>query len=139
MSGPILLILRLLMVLALYAFVGWALLTVWRDIRRQGDLIVMRQVPLIELRRKDQEHSQSYRGILPEIVIGREPACDFYLDDQTISARHARLSHHHGQWWIEDLGSTNGTFLNQATITTPMVIVSGDELCFGQVIVLVSM
>ena len=127
------------MVLALYAFVGWALLTVWRDIRRQGDLIMMRQVPPIDLRRKDQEHSQSYRGILPEIVIGREPACDFYLDDQTISARHARLSHHHGQWWIEDLGSTNGTFLNQATITTPMVIVSGDELCFGQVIVLVSM
>ena len=136
MSGIILLILRLCMVVALYAFVGWALLTIWRDIRSQSDLITLRQLPPISLTNKNQDSPQSYRGILPEIVIGRDPACGFILDEQTISGRHARLSHHHGQWWIEDLGSTNGTFLNQSPISTPMVIVSGDELCFGQVSVL---
>jgi pSer/pThr/pTyr-binding forkhead associated (FHA) protein len=138
MVGTIILILRLCMIVALYVFVGFALLLVWRDIRSQSDLIILRQIPPIILTKKNQDPSQSYRGILPEIIVGRDLACEFILDDQTISARHARLSHHHNQWWIEDLESTNGTFLNQAPISTPTVIVSGDELCFGQVSVQVS-
>jgi hypothetical protein len=138
MIGIILLVLRLLMVLALYTFIGWAFLLIWGDIRQQGDLLLKHQIPSIKLMRQDQGDPRSYSGTLPEIIVGRDPACDFVLDDPTVSARHARLSHHHIQWWIEDLGSTNGTFLNQVRVTTPLVIISDDELCFGQIKVLIS-
>ncbi|MFU8774027.1 MAG: FHA domain-containing protein, partial [Anaerolineales bacterium] len=52
-------------------------------------------------------------------------------------AQHARLSFHHNQWWIEDMGSKNGTFLNQQFVATPLVVTSGDELLFGQVRIIV--
>jgi pSer/pThr/pTyr-binding forkhead associated (FHA) protein len=70
--------------------------------------------------------------IKPEVIIGREPNCDFHLDDQTVSSQHARLSYHSQQWWLEDLASTNGTFLNDEAVSTPVVITHGDELRLGQ-------
>ncbi len=55
------------------------------------------------------------------------------MTDETISARHAMLSYHNNQWWVEDLGSTNGTYLNLLPVTTPTVLVGGDILMFGKV------
>jgi pSer/pThr/pTyr-binding forkhead associated (FHA) protein len=68
-----------------------------------------------------------------EVLIGRDPACEMILDDPTVSNRHARLSYHHGQWWLEDLQSTNGTFLNNEPIAAPLVVTSGDVVRCGQV------
>jgi pSer/pThr/pTyr-binding forkhead associated (FHA) protein len=42
------------------------------------------------------------------------------------------LSYHHNQWWLEDLGSTNGTLLNQEKLTIPTVVISGDEFRCGE-------
>ena len=70
--------------------------------------------------------------IQTEITLGRDPVCDIPVFDETVSARHARLTYHHGQWWVEDLGSTNGTRLNQEMLTQPTVLTSGDEVCLGQ-------
>jgi len=44
--------------------------------------------------------------------IGSDPTCELFIDANTISALHARLSLESGRWWLEDLGSTNGTFVN---------------------------
>ncbi len=68
-----------------------------------------------------------------EITVGRDPGCDIPLLDETVSARHAHLTYHHGQWWLEDLTSTNGTKLNDLRITTPTVITSGDEIRCGSI------
>jgi pSer/pThr/pTyr-binding forkhead associated (FHA) protein len=57
--------------------------------------------------------------------------CDIPLPDETVSARHARLTYHHGQWWLEDLGSTNGTHLNDELLSVPTVLTSGDEIRCG--------
>ena len=54
------------------------------------------------------------------------------MKDTTVSVRHARLSHHHGQWWLEDLGSTNGTKLNKDKVSIPTVVINGDVIECGK-------
>jgi pSer/pThr/pTyr-binding forkhead associated (FHA) protein len=70
----------------------------------------------------------------PEVMIGRDPKCDLSMTDEALSAHHARLTHHHGQWWLEDLNSTNGTFLNHEILKTPAVVISGDKFKCGNTI-----
>jgi pSer/pThr/pTyr-binding forkhead associated (FHA) protein len=74
-----------------------------------------------------------HRFSTPEVMIGRDPACDVALDDPTVSNNHARLSYHHGQWWLEDLQSTNGTFLNGQAVSAAQVVTGGDVVRCGQV------
>jgi pSer/pThr/pTyr-binding forkhead associated (FHA) protein len=134
MSGLIALALRLLLALALYIFLGWALWTLWRDIQREADRVVTRRPPGISLavQRSGQLTAVKY-FIQPEITMGRDPVCDIPIIDETVSARHARLVYHHSQWWLEDLNSTNGTRLNQMLVTTPTVLTSADEIDLGEV------
>jgi pSer/pThr/pTyr-binding forkhead associated (FHA) protein len=70
----------------------------------------------------------------PEVVVGRDTSCDLILEENTVSAEHARLSFHDGRWWVEDLGSRNGTYLNEELLTTAVVLTSGDFLQLGQVV-----
>ena len=132
MSGPVFLVLRFLLALGLYAFLAWAFLNLWRDLRQQSALLAIRQVPPISLTITSVDQPPQVRYFnQPEITIGRDPACECPLDEETVSARHARLSYHHGQWWLEDLDSTNGTLLNQERLSTPTVVISGDEIGCG--------
>lgn len=133
MSGPFLLIIRIILVISLYAFLVWALLTIWRDLKRQSEALLARQAPPLALVRKTDHEWVPFHFTSLEILVGRDPLCDCHLDDKTVSAEHARISYHHGQWWIEDLHSRNGTYLNQEPVSTPVVVTSGDELRFGQV------
>ncbi|RME91447.1 MAG: FHA domain-containing protein [Anaerolineae bacterium] len=133
MSATALLILRILLALSLYMLLGWALWLLWRDIRQQGALLAGRKAPSITLTvQRPGAPPQSFRFEQVEITLGRDPNCEVPLDDGTVSARHARLAYHHGQWWLEDLGSTNGTLLNGELLTTPTVVISGDEIRCGQ-------
>ena len=52
---------------------------------------------------------------------------------------HARLSFHDGQWWIDDLGSTNGTRLNRERVMGATVLVTGDEIKCGSTRILVKL
>ena len=138
MSGPILLILRLFMALALYAFLIGVLLILWQDMKRQSNLLSIRKVPPIELAILAEENAQTYKFSTPEVSLGRDSASDCQLNDDTVSAEHARLSYHHSNWWITDLGSKNGTYLNQEDVNEPHVLASGDKIQCGQVILFVS-
>lgn len=123
------------MAIILYGFLGLAIYTLLRDLKQQGAFLAARQPPPLVLTRMTLAGSQPQKFSKPEIILGREPTCDFHLDDQTISSQHARLSYHNQQWWLEDLASTNGTFLNGEAITTPVVIRHGDDLRLGQLAV----
>jgi pSer/pThr/pTyr-binding forkhead associated (FHA) protein len=134
MSGPLLLVLRVLLALALYAFLAWAFLSLWRDIRQQSALLAARRAPPLSLAiRRAGQAEEVRRFTQAGITLGRDPACECPLDEDTISARHACLSHHHGQWWLEDLDSTNGTLLNGERLSTPTVVIPGDEIGCGDV------
>jgi pSer/pThr/pTyr-binding forkhead associated (FHA) protein len=132
MSGTIVLVLRLVTALALYAFLVWALIFLYREVRRQSLTLANRRVPGISITLKDGGGTSVHKYFAqPEIILGRDPGCDFPLTDDTVSTRHAQLNYHHGQWWLEDLASTNGTALNDTTVTMPTVITSGDEIKCG--------
>jgi pSer/pThr/pTyr-binding forkhead associated (FHA) protein len=132
MSGPIILALRVLLAVSLYTFLGWAFVSLWRDIKQQGDLLATRKTPPISITIDRGELGPQMRHfVLPEVTIGRDPACECPVDDEAISARHARLSYHHNQWWLEDLNSTNGTRLNQEKLSMPTVVISDDEFICG--------
>ena len=131
MSAIILLILRILLAALLYGFLGLAIYTLLKDLKQQGLLLAARQPPPLTLTNIEESNPQSQRYTQPVIILGREPDCDFPLDDQTVSSQHARLSYRQQQWWLEDLASTNGTFLNGEAVTTPVVITHGDELRLG--------
>jgi pSer/pThr/pTyr-binding forkhead associated (FHA) protein len=132
MSGAIILALRLLLAIALYGFLGWALLILWQEIRRQGTSLANRRVPSINLTIRHGQAAPIVTNFSqPEITLGRDPGCDIPLVDDTVSTRHAQLTYHHNQWWLEDLTSTNGTTLNLITITMPTVLTAGDEIQCG--------
>jgi pSer/pThr/pTyr-binding forkhead associated (FHA) protein len=130
-SAFILLVLRILLAALLYGFLGLAIYTLLRDLKQQGELLAARQPPPLTLTNLVEVNSPSQHYTKPVIILGRESDCDFPLDDQTVSSQHARLSYHQQQWWLEDLASTNGTFLNGEAVTTPVVITHGDELRLG--------
>jgi pSer/pThr/pTyr-binding forkhead associated (FHA) protein len=132
MSGPVVLALRLLLTICLYAFLVWGLMSLWRDIKLQSVLLAARKVPPISLTfTQNNQVSQIRRFIQAEVTIGRDPACECPVEDDAISGRHARLSYHHNQWWLEDLDSTNGTLFNHEKLSIPTVVVSGDEFLCG--------
>lgn len=139
MSAVIVLALRLALAVALYGFLGWALITLWRDMQQTSVRLSTRKVPPIGLTLKNVQDSVQRSFQQSEVTLGRDPASDVPLNDETVSARHARLSYHHGQWWLEDLGSMNGTLLNAARLTTPTVVTDGDLIECGQAAVRVSL
>lgn len=72
-----------------------------------------------------------------EILFGRDLANDIAIGDPEVSRRHARFFRQEDDFFIEDLGSTNGTFLNGERISSPKQLRAGDVITFGENIVMV--
>ncbi|HEX9776395.1 MAG TPA: FHA domain-containing protein [Actinomycetota bacterium] len=70
-----------------------------------------------------------------ELTIGRGDVVDVPLDDTYVSTRHARLFVKNGSWFLEDLGSTNGTYLNRIKVTSPSPVAVGDEVRIGKTLI----
>ena len=113
MSAPFVLVLRLILAASLYGFLALALITLWREVRTQGESLAARKTPSLsmQIQRGGEPPARRFFN-QPEILMGRDSHCDVVLSDETVSVRHARLSFHHGQWWLEDLDSTNGVKIN---------------------------
>lgn len=133
MSGVLLLILRAGMAILLYSFLGWALLLLVRDLRYESQKVRARQFARMTLIRDTEPDSQKYQFNQLEIIVGRDPMCDLVINDTTVSSQHARLSYHHTQWWVEDLGSKNGTLLNEVPVTSAVVLTDDDRIRCGSV------
>lgn len=68
------------------------------------------------------------------LEIGRAEACQVRLDDTYASQHHAKLSARDGTWFLEDLGSTNGTFVNDHRVTAPVEVHAGDVVKIGKTV-----
>ncbi len=73
-----------------------------------------------------------------ELTVGRAAGCQITLDDTYASQVHARIFTRDGQLFVEDLGSTNGTYLNRRKVSAPMVVSRGDQVQIGSTIMEVS-
>ncbi|WP_435741787.1 FHA domain-containing protein FhaB/FipA [Nocardioides sp. SYSU DS0663] len=68
------------------------------------------------------------------VLIGRGSDAAIRLDDDYVSTRHARIAASGDQWFVEDLGSTNGTYLGNVRITQPTTITLGSQVRIGKTI-----
>ena len=67
-----------------------------------------------------------------EITIGRAENSDLVIDDEFASTNHARLVRVGNEWNLQDLGSTNGTFIDGVRVTTPVAFRVGSEVRIGK-------
>lgn len=130
--------LRLGFIAALYFFLFQLLVVLWRDLRQPGPRLATtaeQLAPCLEV----LEPAGSGRAfgemltLAPITRLGREEHNTFVLADTSVSAEHALVSYRLGQWWVEDLVSTNGTRVNDAAIDQPTVLRSGDIIGLGAV------
>jgi len=71
-----------------------------------------------------------------EIIIGRDPACTICINDAQVSRRHARLTLSGTGYILQDLGSTNGTFVNGQRLTGEHPLAAGELVALGENVVL---
>lgn len=68
------------------------------------------------------------------VLLGRNPECTLVLNDDFASGRHARIFRRDGGWVVEDLGSTNGTYMGITRLTQPTPVEVGSTLRIGKTI-----
>jgi len=133
MNAILALIIRLILILLSYLFVGWIAYLIYSDLRRlkadrkSTSLIPITLTSILE----DEIQERTYTK--PEIIIGRDPAADLPLQDERVSLHHCKIDFSQNQWWVEDLNSTNGVYLNGSLLNTRVVLMNRDQLQLGQV------
>lgn len=140
------------------AFVALLYLFIWRLVKAIYIDIYERPVPYSEAReaqaqkRKTMPANASLEVIKSEYVgegrvyaltdivtIGRSTETDIVLRDPLVSHEHSRIVKKRDEWFIMDLGSTNGTFLGREMITEPAALKSGQKIKIGETIFQVKM
>lgn len=94
-----------------------------------GDLGV--KGPALVVRSGGGLAGEVFSAVGERTTIGRSPDCDVFLDDVTVSRRHAILAHSQSRFLLQDQGSLNGTFLNRRRIESAE-LADGDEVQIGK-------
>lgn len=129
--AQVLLILRLGIGVSLISFLLLLLLFLWRDLKSSTEL--ERAGPAAHLLSLEGENLQNFYALEENNLLGRAEDNTLTFGEDTVSAYHARVSCQRGIWWIEDLGSRNGTMLNEIPVTEPLILGFGDKIQFGNI------
>ncbi len=138
--GEALVILKILFLVLLYVFIWRIVRTASSDLRLPQESVILspQQAGLLGVPRS----IQTGRLILPSgeehlvdsraLTIGRSSANDLPLEsDEFASVRHARIEPRRDGVWVEDIGSTNGTYVNGARLSAPRRLAPGDVIRVG--------
>lgn len=132
-----LLVLRIAIAIALYAFLAVLLLFIWQDVRAisrqvgEGQRVTARLV-VVECGDLPLGVGHEY-PLQPVTTLGRGPTNSIVLPEPFASTDHALIVLRRGQWWLEDRQSRNGTLLNGVPISEPVVLTSGDVIGIGRI------
>lgn len=153
MSDQLLFVLKLCLLALLYLFFLRVVRAVWAELRNPVPTPVAAPVPAAAPKRRERKAAARAAKSQPrlkivepddqrgreypldgEVTLGRAAGCQITLDDTYASQIHARVFNRDGQWLVEDLGSTNGTWLNRHKVSGPMVLQRGDRLQIGNTV-----
>jgi len=70
--------------------------------------------------------------LIEATTMGRLPHNDIVIEDTAVSGRHARITRRRGRWWLEDLDSSNGTWLNEVRLDERLRLDDGDRIRLGR-------
>ena len=144
MPTIVLTILQVVFVALLYLFVARAVRVIYLDLvgPRVPRASAQQSTPAPARKRRGQPKSlmvteadgaaRTYPMAQEPLSIGRADTCQVVLGDTYASQVHARVYPKDGAWFVEDLGSTNGTYLNRTKVTAPSELGPGDEIRIGK-------
>jgi len=134
-------VLRYFFLFLLYLFVILVVVTVYRELVPAPQRQRTRRAAAVSRSRRgaglvllDVEGRRRREGweITGELVIGRAPQCSVCLKDEFASNLHAKIYQMEGRYYVEDLGSTNGTYVNGRRINYPTELRPGDRIKIGR-------
>jgi hypothetical protein len=144
----VLLVLKIAFLLLLYLFIWRIVRTASRDLRLPQESFILapsspagvhaaRRGPqtgrLVVVKSPDLDEGQDFELDSAQLTIGRGRQNDIAIgSDEYASARHARFEPRQDGVWVQDLGSTNGTFLNGARLEHPRRLTAGDIVRIGE-------
>jgi pSer/pThr/pTyr-binding forkhead associated (FHA) protein len=133
----IILLLRVAVVFLLYFFLWQVLRVVTRDLRSSSIAAPDQSSPYGQLVIVSAGQSGQAVGktfpLAPITVIGRSMENEVALNDSFLSSKHARLELRGDEWVLEDMGSTNGTFVNGFEARDPTIVNEGDIVRIGRI------
>jgi hypothetical protein len=136
------LLLRILFIFLLYFFVFQVIRVIMRELRvaaggRPGAAVAASDGLSGALLVTDAGESNLRRGDVfdldPVTVIGRHPRATIVVDSSFMSSEHAQLAWQQDRWWVSDLQSTNGTFVNGTRVRAATGVRAGDTIEAGGV------
>ena len=148
MPEPLLAILKLCALALLYLFFLRVLRAVWAEVAapraatapagvapadRRSSVRRERRSSHLTVVEPPELKGRSY-GLADELTVGRAAGCQVTLDDNYVSQLHARIFVRDGTLYVEDLGSTNGTYLNTRKVSSPVAMKRGDRLKIGSTV-----
>jgi pSer/pThr/pTyr-binding forkhead associated (FHA) protein len=137
----LLLILRVAGALLLYIFLLGVLAVIWRDWRavanqaeqsRASTSRSLGQLVVVAAGKTDLLPGHAF-PLNVVTGLGRALSNTIVIEDAFASSEHALLALRDGRWWLEDLGSRNGTQLNGERLSAPAIVATGDEIGIGGV------
>jgi pSer/pThr/pTyr-binding forkhead associated (FHA) protein len=145
MPEIVLQLLKYVFLIVLYVFIARAVRLIHLELKPAG---ARKPAPVIQTRQPSKKvkvpkkvtivEGDANKGksfdLGEELIIGRAEKCHIVLDDTYVSQMHARIFARGETYMAEDLGSTNGTYLNRRRITSPVEVSRGDQVKIGKTV-----